>query len=126
MFAGQFIETTAMAVETVTLNRRATDRDEPTNREILDALNAFIREHEGDHKELEKRLGLSDMAYAVRSEKIHQLELATVDVALLHDFKVQVETIGRFTRWILSGSLIAALSAAASLILMIVHISGHG
>ena len=123
MWTGQFTETTAMAVETVTFNRRATDRDEPTNRQILDALNAFIREHKGDHKELEARLGMSDTAYAIRGEKIHQLELATVDVAMLHDFKVQVETIGKFTRWILGGSLIAAFAAIASLVLMV---SGHG
>jgi hypothetical protein len=113
-----------MCVEPVTLNRRATDRGEPTNREILDALNAFIRDHEGDHKLLERRLGLSDTATAVTELKVRNIELATLDIALLHDFRVQVETISKFTRWLLGGSLIAALASMATLLMLVLHIAG--
>ena len=123
--------------------RRSTDSGEPSNREILNRLNDFIVQHGRDHSDLEARfasnavalasrsavsdtalacrLAASDTASAVSRTDIAALQLVAVDVTLLHDFRIQVETIGKMTRWILGGSLLAALSSIAALIIMIVH-----
>ena len=112
--------------------RRSADSGEPSNREILNRLNDFIVQHGRDHSDLEARfasnatalacrLAASDTASAVSRTDIAALQLVVVDVKLLHDFRVQVETIGKMTRWILGGSLLAALSSIAALTISIVH-----
>ena len=116
----------AMCVEAMTLNRRATDRGEPTNREILTALNAFIKEHQAEHKDLETRLGLKSTAQALDRSDIDALQLMAVDIKALHDFRVQVETIGASVKWILGGSLLAALASIMALVTTLGHIIQAG
>jgi hypothetical protein len=111
-----------MCVEPVTLNRRATDKDEPSNRMILTRLEQFIAEHEHEHKDLDKRLSVQDVAAALRERSILELQRGAPEISELHDFRIQVETIGASVKWILGGSLIAALAAIASLIATFSHI----
>jgi len=122
-----------MAIHPVTLNRRATDAGEPTNRAILDklddlenALELYIKEHGHEHATLDRRLGASDTATAVADLKLRNVELATLDVALLHDFKVQVQTIGASIKWIVGGSFLALLASIAALIASFGHIIQSG
>ena len=120
-----------MAVAPMTLHRRATDSGEPTNRDLMLAIekidrefSTYVREHGADHRALQTRLGLSDTATAVSDLKLRNVELATVDVKLLHDFQVQVETLGSAIKFVIGGSLIAALAAIASLIVSLAHAAG--
>ena len=126
-----------MAVPPMTLARRATDHGEPTNREILDRLDAFIAEHRRDHALLESRLqgnadtlasrlSAVDVAAAIRQERLARLETLAPDVAQLHDFKVQVQTIGSSVKWIFGGSLIAALASIMALVATFGHIIQSG
>ena len=115
-----------MAIEPVTLHRRATDAGEPTNREILDELRAFVKEHRDDHEVLQKRLADHDTASALREQRIAGLQRLTDEIAVLHDFRIQVETISSMTRWILGGSLLAALAAIASLVATFAHVAAGG
>jgi len=128
--------------------RRSTDSGEPSNREILNRLNDFIVQHGRDHSDLEarfasnavalasrsaasdtalaSRLAASDIASAVSRTDIAALQLVAVDVKLLHDFRIQVETLGKMTRWITGGSLLAALASIAAFIVMLLHIGATG
>jgi len=110
----------------VSFNRRATDRDEPTNRQIIDHLDRFIEGHDREHKDLEARLGLKSTAAAIARSDIDALQLVAVDVKALHDFRVQVETIGASVKWILGGSLLAALASIMALIATFSHIIQTG
>jgi hypothetical protein len=116
----------------MTLHRRATDSGEPTNRDLMLAIEKmdrefveYVREHSRDHGALQSRLGLSDTATAVSDVKLRNVELATLDVKALHDFRVQVETLGSAIKFVVGGSVIAALAAIASLIVSIAHATGH-
>jgi len=115
-----------MAIESVTLHRRAMDAGEPTNRDILDKLEAFIEEHRRDHGTLDSRLAVHDTGTALQDSRIAALQRLTDEIATLHDFRVQVETIGTSVKWILGGSLLAALAAIASLIATFSHIIQSG
>ena len=115
-----------MAVRLVTLNRRATDQDEPSNREILDRLDRFIESHDREHKDLERRIGVSDIASAVSRSDVDALKLVAVDVKLLRDFRIQVETLGRMMRWVVGGSLLAFLGSVATLIVLLSHLGATG
>jgi hypothetical protein len=106
----------------VTLQRRASDGGEPTNREILDKLNAFLDEHRRDHSVLDARINASDKAAALLDARVVVIQRMTEEIATLHDFKVQVQTIGSSVKWILGGSLLSALAAVASLLITVSHI----
>jgi hypothetical protein len=113
--------------------RRAADSGEPSNREILDRLDAFIAEHRRDHSTLDALLAANSTATAVRQERIVQLERLAVEIAPLHDFRVQVETIGASVKWILGGgrrgargSLLAALASIMALVATLGHIIQTG
>jgi hypothetical protein len=106
--------------------RRAADSGEPSNREILDRLDAFIAEHRRDHSTLDALLAANSTATAVRQERIVQLERLAVEIAPLHDFRVQVETIGASVKWILGGSLLAALASIMALVATFGHIIQTG
>lgn len=115
-----------MCVEPVTLQRRATDHGEPTNREILAKLEEFMAEHRRDHMTIETRLASHDTAAALREARISDLQRVATEISSLHDFKVQVQTISAMTKWILGGSLLAALAAIASLVATFGHIIQAG
>ena len=106
--------------------RRQADSGEPSNREILDRLDAFIAEHRRDHSTLDSLLAANSTATAVRQERIVQLERLAVEIAPLHDFRVQVETIGASVKWILGGSLLAALASIMALVATFGHIIQTG
>jgi len=109
-----------------TPRRRATDLGEPTNREILDRLEDFIAEHRRDHATLETRLSLHDLDSARREMSLEQLKPLVPEVQVLHDFRTEVRTIGTMTRYILGGSLLAAVAAIASLVATFGHIIQTG
>ena len=109
-----------------TPRRRATDADEPTNREILDKLEAFMAEHRRDHATLDLRLARHDVETAQREAVIGQLQSVVPEVQVLRDFRVQVETIGNMAKFMVGGSLLAALAAVASLIATFSHIIQTG
>jgi hypothetical protein len=106
--------------------RRAADSGEPSNREILDRLDAFIAEHRRDHSTLDALLAANSTATAIRQERIVQLERLAVEIAPLHDFRVQIQTIGASVKWILGGSLIAALASIMALVATFGHIIQTG
>jgi hypothetical protein len=106
--------------------RRQADSGEPSNREILDRLDAFIAEHRRDHSTLDALLAANSTATAIRQERIAQLERLGAEIAPLHDFRVQVETIGASVKWILGGSLLAALASIMALIATFSHIIQTG
>jgi len=111
-----------VAVEPMTLHRRATDAGEPTNRELLETLEAFIAEHRRDHQSLDRRLAEHDTASALREARLTTLQAVAEDIRPLRDFKIQVETIGASVKWILGGSLLAAIASIAALIATFSHI----
>jgi hypothetical protein len=106
--------------------RRAADSGEPSNREILDRLDAFIAEHRRDHTTLDALLAANSTATAIRQERIGQLEHLAAEIAPLHDFRVQVQTIGASVKWILGGSLLAALASIMALVATFGHIIQTG
>ena len=118
-----------MSIRSMTLSRRATDAGEPSNREILDRiddldrrLGEYTAEHKRDHANLsEWRVGV-DVGSALRQQQLNTLVPTQAEVALLHDFRVQVVTIGASVKWILGGSLVAAVAAILSVVVTFAHI----
>lgn len=102
--------------------RRSADTSEPTNREILDRLDAFIAEHRRDHSALDAQLATAATATAVRQERLGQLERLGAEIAPLHDFRIQIQTIGASVKWIFGGSLIAAFASIMALVATFGHI----
>lgn len=71
---------------------------------------------------LATRLATADTNAALRQDRLGRLEAGIPELSELHDFRVQVETIGASVKWVLGGSLIAALAAIASLVVTFAHI----
>ena len=111
-----------MSTAAVTLARRATDHGEPTNREIRDEIRSFVKEHRDDHEDLQARLAKHDMESALREARIVQLSNLTGEVSELHDFRIQVKALSEMTRWILGGSLLAAVAAIMTMVVTFAHI----
>ena len=107
----------------VSLARRVTDRGEPTNRQILEHLDRFIEGHEHEHKDLERRLGITATAAAMERKDVDALQLVAVDVKLLRDFKIQAEMLGKMVKWVLGGSAVTALASISALIAILSHIA---
>jgi hypothetical protein len=108
--------------------RRATDAGEPTNRELLDriermdrTLSSFMAEHRGDHALIDSSIGELQRGSILRDERLLNLQRLLPEVAELHDFRVQVQTLSRTAQWIFGGSLLAALASIASLVLSLSH-----
>jgi hypothetical protein len=47
------------------------------------------------------------------------------EIAELHDFRIQVETLAKISQLIFGGSLLAAVASIASLILSLSHFMGN-
>jgi hypothetical protein len=104
--------------------RRATDRGEPSNREIMSKLGvieAYIARHTVDHNAITVRLASDDVATALCHAQLAGLMRMTDELAGLHDFRVQVQTIGASIKWVVGGSLIAAMTGIISLAMTLTH-----
>ena len=106
--------------------RRVTDVGEPTNRDILDKMEAFVNEHRRDHTALDARLAAHDTAAALRETHIAALERVATEIGPLRDFRIQVQTIGASVKWVLGGSLLAALASIAALVATFAHMLQGG
>lgn len=102
-------------------HRRATDHDEPTNRQILDRLDDFMAEHRRDHSKLEERLATHDVETAKREALVAQLSNVAPEVQSLREFRVEVKTASAMVKYILGGSLLAALASIVSLAATFLH-----
>ena len=130
--------------------RRSTDRGEPSNREILDHLETFALLNQRDHDAIESRMermmvdhatllqSTQEHAGVVHADLAERLGASTTDRALihaqlaglvrvsdeianLHDFRVQVTTIGASIKWVVGGSLIAAVTGIISIAMTLTH-----
>ena len=115
----------------MTMQRRASDHGEPSNADILSRIvelegkfDAFCQEHKGEHRDLNQMLAALQSAAILREHRLTNLEKAALEISDLHDFKIQLQTIGRMTQFIVGSSLLAAIAAVVSLIVSLSHIAG--
>jgi len=111
--------------------RRSTDAGEPTNRELLDrivrieaTLDREFQEHRHDHALIDSSIAELQRGGILREERISVISKAMPELAELHDFRIQVETLSKTAQLIFGGSLLAAIAAIASLILSMSHLIG--
>ena len=115
----------------MTQARRAADHGEPTNAELLvridevgRQLDAFLAEHRRDPADLDRRMAKHDTDASLRDHNIAHLLTIETEVDGLHDFRVQAQTLSNMVRWIVGGSLVAAIAAIASLLVSIATVAG--
>ena len=116
-----------MSLHPVTLNRRATDQGEPSNREIMSSvgemrstLESFIIEQRAKNASVDTWRAQVDLAAGLRQNKLDNLAAATTpELQGLHDFKVKVETLTSFAKYATGGSLIAAVASIVAVIVSI-------
>jgi hypothetical protein len=115
----------------MTMQRRAADHGEPTNADIMSRIvelegkvDAFVAEHKTEHRDLNQMLAALQSAAILREHRLTNLEKAALEISDLHDFKVQITTIGRMTQFIVGSSLLAAIAAVISLIVSLTHVAG--
>lgn len=106
--------------------RRAADSGEPTNREILNRLEDFMREHRSDHNALERRLNQHDMETVGHVKDISAMQevIRTIgpEMQTLHDFKVQLTAMGTLMKILIGTSVLGAVSTIVSLALVYAHL----
>ena len=109
--------------------RRPGDSSEPTNRELLyrivrieHTLDKVFAEHGNTHGLIDSSIAELQRGAILREERIGVISRAMPEIAELHDFRVQVQTLSKTAQWIFGGSLLAAIAAIASLILSLSHL----
>jgi len=112
--------------------RRSTDQGEPTNRELLDRiqkvealLDRVFAEHRSDHSLIDSSIAELQRGAILREERMNVIAKAMPEIAELHDFRIQVETLAKISQLIFGGSLLAAVASIASLILSLSHFMGN-
>lgn len=104
---------------------------EPTNADLLVQLERIRSDIEGaftlhlaEHRAVDTRFATDERLVALVEERVAVLRSEMPDLRALHDFRVQMETVGSSIRWVLGGSLLAALAGIASLVATFGHIAG--
>ena len=109
--------------------RRPGDPGEPTNRELMDriqrienTLDKVFTEHTTTHQLIDSSIAELQRGAILREERLSVIAKAMPEIAELHDFRVQVQTLSKTAQMIFGGSLLAAIAAIASLILSLSHL----
>lgn len=117
----------------MTMQRRAADRGEPTNADILrriesieTKLDDLTKAYREEQAEQDKVLAALQSAAILREHRLVTLEGKAIEIGTLHDFKVQLETMGRMTRFVVGGSVMTFIAAVISLIVSLAHVGAGG
>lgn len=99
---------------------------EPSNAEIMgridelsSRLDGWVADHRQDHAALERSLAGCQTAAVLRQRSIDDLERLRPEVASLHDWRIEMQSMGRFVKAAFGASLLSALLAMLSLVDMI-------
>lgn len=96
---------------------------EPSNRELLDhiqRIEAWQRDHDGVHRALESWRSDHTADSRIRDREIQEF---TPDVKAAHDLAVRLDTITGLVKYATGGSLLAAIAAVASLVMILAHVA---
>lgn len=111
--------------------RRTTSPEEPSNRELMDrierverSLDKVLIEHTATHALIDSSIGALQRDAVLREERLSVVQRAMPEIAELHDFRVQVETLSKTAQLVFGGSLLAAIAAVASLVISLSHLFG--